>query len=133
MPDNTATITDQKFDAWAIVELFGHKRIAGRVREHEYGGCAFVRVDAPKPGAPDEYDTHLYGQGAIYGMHFVSETVARAAAARIDERPISSYDLPAPVRRALIEYDDATRRAESQQGIAFENSGEDDDDDNGHF
>jgi len=107
-------------ETWAIVELFGHKRIAGRVREHELGGCAFVRVDVPRTN--DEYDTHLYGQGAIYGMHFVSETVARVAAGKISERPISPYDLPAPVRQAMIEYEDAAQHAEPQQDPRFDDN-----------
>lgn len=44
----------QPFESWALVELFGHQRIAGHVTEQQIGGCQFVRVDVPeiedKPG-----------------------------------------------------------------------------------
>jgi hypothetical protein len=34
-------------EQWAIVEIFGHQRIAGRLTEQTIGGCSFVRVDVP--------------------------------------------------------------------------------------
>ncbi len=40
-------MTEQKFEAWAIVELFGHQKIAGRLTEQTIGGCHFLRVDVP--------------------------------------------------------------------------------------
>jgi hypothetical protein len=42
-----------KFDSWAVVELFGHQQIAGRVTEASIGGCSFLRVDVPdQPALP---------------------------------------------------------------------------------
>ncbi|MDD2657785.1 MAG: hypothetical protein PHD04_03970 [Candidatus Pacebacteria bacterium] len=38
---------DNKFDEWAIIDLFGHQKIAGRVSEQQIGGASFVRVDVP--------------------------------------------------------------------------------------
>lgn len=40
----------EKFEQWAIVDLFGHTRIAGKVSEQVIGGCSFVRVDVPERG-----------------------------------------------------------------------------------
>jgi hypothetical protein len=37
-----------KFDSFAIVEVFGHQKFAGRVTEQAIGGASFVRVDVPK-------------------------------------------------------------------------------------
>lgn len=34
------------FDEWALVELFGHNRIVGRVTEATLAGGNFIRVDA---------------------------------------------------------------------------------------
>ncbi len=39
--------TQQKFENWCLVELFGHQQIAGWVTEATIGGCALVRVDVP--------------------------------------------------------------------------------------
>jgi hypothetical protein len=35
----------ETFEEWALLELFGHQRLAGRVTEQQLGGASFVRVD----------------------------------------------------------------------------------------
>lgn len=84
---------------WAIVELFGHQRIAGKLSEHTMGGGSFVRVDVPEippagegmPSIPGF--TKLYGNGAIYGITFVDEAAALVEAARLRTRPVNVWDL----------------------------------------
>lgn len=97
MPD--ATESRETFDHWCIVELFGHKRLAGRVSEATIGGCHFLRLDVPAVDRLPE-STHFYANGAIYGLHPVSEEVARAVAARCQTAPVSRWDvahlLPSP-------------------------------------
>lgn len=100
---------NEKFEQWALVELFGHQRIAGRVSEQTVGGCAFVRVDVPAceaqdgetkfhaPEAATQPITKLFGQGAIYAITFVDEPTARMFARQLRVQPISTYEL----RRAL--------------------------------
>jgi hypothetical protein len=86
-------MTEQKkFDQWAIVELFGHTRIAGRVSEQTIGGCAFVRVDVPAVGKEQPL-TKLFGQGAIYAISFVDEAAATMAATALQIRPIHPWQL----------------------------------------
>lgn len=80
----------EKFDQWAIVELFGHSRIAGRVTEQVIGGCSFVRVDVPSVDGNQPF-TKLYGQGAIYAMSFVDEETAIGAAEMMSERPVDEW------------------------------------------
>ena len=96
-------MSEQKFEAWAIVDLFGHTRVAGLVTEQTVGGCSFVRVDIPEG---DSYRTELYGQGAIYAIRFVSEQVARLAAEQITAAPVKAWDLPDSVRTAMLEHSD---------------------------
>ena len=86
-------MTTEPFHQWAIVELFGHQRIAGLVTNEAIGGCAFVRVDVPEAPGRQPY-TRLLGQGAIYAINIVSEDVARAAAATFRSEPVSVFDLP---------------------------------------
>ena len=80
------------FEAWAIVELFGHQKIAGKLTEQSIGGCHFIRVDVPafedRPAL-----TKLYTQGAIYGITFVSEQIAQAAARSFCVEPVNVYEL----------------------------------------
>lgn len=91
---------DTKFESWAIVDLFGHTRRAGKVSEQTIGGCSFVRIDVPGE-TPEAFTTELYGNGAIYGIRIVSEEVARLAAQDCKAEPISMWSLPSPVRDAL--------------------------------
>ncbi|MCX5671304.1 MAG: hypothetical protein NTU94_08320, partial [Planctomycetota bacterium] len=73
-------MADNGFEEWAVVELFGRQKVAGRVSEQTIGGCSFIRVDIPE-GEGRAAQTKFYGQGAIYRMTPVAESVARAAAA----------------------------------------------------
>ncbi|TDV39568.1 hypothetical protein C7405_101687 [Paraburkholderia caballeronis] len=95
-------MNNQDNGQWAIVELFGHQRIAGRVSEQTIGGCAFVRVDVPAFEAAGNQPstqafTKLYGQGAIYAMSFVDEPTAKMVGRQLRVQPIDTYEL----RRAL--------------------------------
>lgn len=81
-----------KIEQWAVVELFGHQKIAGLLTEATIGGCSFVRVDVPAIGEAPAF-TKLYGNGAIYAISFVSEDIARRAAGYYEVRPVNSYEL----------------------------------------
>ncbi len=94
----TQNNTEAPIEQWAIVEIFGHQRIAGRISEHTIGGCAFVRVDVPpieqaNGQAPIPGFTKLYGNGAIYAITFVDEITARSTAAGLKLQPVGVWDL----------------------------------------
>jgi len=110
------TEQNQSVEQWAIVEIFGHQRYAGRVSEQTIGGCSFVRVDIPElpERIANDYGqarrqppvagfTKLFGQGAIYSMTFVDEAIAKATAAQIRSMPIDSYTLEDALRSAIPE------------------------------
>jgi hypothetical protein len=111
----------QKFEQWALVELFGHQRIAGRVSELAIGGCAFVRVDVPELPATDEKPavqavTKLYSQAAIYGMTFLDEAACMVFVRQLRIEPIDEWSL----RRAMQDLParglEATPRQPALQG-----------------
>lgn len=82
----------EKFDQWAVVELFGHQRIAGRITEEQIGGCSFVRVDVPEVGESQPF-TKLYGNGAIYAITITDEQTARAAVQYLGPVPMDEWTL----------------------------------------
>ena len=49
---------------YAIVELMGHARIAGKISEQVMFGTALLRVDVPKTSHQAEF-TKFYAAGAI--------------------------------------------------------------------
>ncbi len=99
--------SEQKFEAWGLLELFGHQRIAGKLSEETIGGCHFIRIDVPEipadsaealpsrfaAGATPAY-TRYFTQGAIYSMTPTSEAVARKIAASLRTVPVQAYDMP---------------------------------------
>jgi hypothetical protein len=84
-------MSDEKFEAWAVVELFGHSTCAGKLTEQTIGGETFVRIDVPHPEG--EY-TRLFGKGAIYAINLSDEATARRYAAR-STPPLKPYTPPA--------------------------------------
>lgn len=84
-------------EEWALVEIMGYQRGAGRISEVERFGAKMLRVDTPLPDG--EWATKFYGGSSIYGITPCTEEVARATATRLgDPRPVSpvGYRLPAP-------------------------------------
>jgi hypothetical protein len=83
------------FDEWAILELMGHRRLGGRVREVQIGGAGFLRIDVPGDGA-EVYVTQFYPPSSVYAITPVSEEVARLVARNNRPQPIQRWELPAP-------------------------------------
>lgn len=88
-------------ELWALVELFGHNRIAGKVTEAEIGGGALIRVDVPAVKDRDPL-TKYYNVKAIYGITPVDEATARRMAESIDAAPINAYSLDREVERRKL-------------------------------
>lgn len=88
---------EEKFEQWAVVELFGHSRIAGKISEMTIGGCSFVRVDVPANDGRPAF-SKIFGQGAIYSMLFVDEETAMGAVAMLPEQPVCAFSA-----RSMIE------------------------------
>ena len=99
-------MASEAFDSWALVELMGHQRIAGRVTEAEIGGCKFIRVDVPATDGRPAMTKYL-GPSSVYAITPMSEETGRATASRIDPAPIQHYDA-----RRLVEMVDANKPKE---------------------
>jgi hypothetical protein len=76
---------------WACVEIFGHRKHYGRVTEVEKFGAKMLRVDvptlaaAPLLGEAEQFETFVYGGGAIFSLTPMTEEAARKWAEH--ERP----------------------------------------------
>lgn len=64
---------------WAIVEIFGHRKHAGRISEIEQFGAKMLRIDVPtSEHLTAAFVTRIYGGAAIFGITYTDEATARA-------------------------------------------------------
>ena len=96
MPEN------QKFEEWALVELFGHNRIAGKVSEATIGGSSFIRIDVPASD-DNEAVTKFYGGAAIYCITPTDEETACTMARQLQVEPVNVYSLRAALDKRLAQ------------------------------
>ncbi len=97
--------TPNGFDEWCIVELLGHRRLAGRLTEVQIAGAGFLRLDIPAHGG-DPARTQLIQPGSVYALHPVDEATARRAASSWRPAPVQRWELPAAPVAAQPGHDD---------------------------
>lgn len=96
---------------WCVLELLGHRRLAGFVRPVELGGHVLLRLDVPKPETASEAGpwaaTQFYSPSAVYCITpCTMETAVRSAGVGKVE-PVSRWELPAaPFARGAAERGD---------------------------
>lgn len=83
---------ENKFELTAIVELFGHSRMAGTVTEQTIGSASFIRIDVPETSQQPKF-TRIVNPSAVYAINPVTEDVMIEMADRISEKPIDSWDI----------------------------------------
>jgi len=93
MNENTTQTTDEKLDCWAVVELMGHNKISGRVKEVSMCGGAMLRVDVPAVGEQKAY-TRFFGHASIYSINPTTEEIATGMAGQCSSEPVRRYELP---------------------------------------
>jgi len=90
--------TPERFEAWALLEVMGHKQFAGRVTETTVAGAGFIRIDVPEVvldgGRTLPAFTKLFAPGSLYAITPMGEDEARAMAASLCEKPIETWRLP---------------------------------------
>lgn len=79
-------------DTWAVVELMGHVKIAGKLLEEEKFGSKLGRLDIPQ--ADGSFITQYFGGGSVYRISVVSEDVARHVSRSTSPAPVSPWDFP---------------------------------------
>jgi hypothetical protein len=92
-PARSSDTSDDSLLGWAILELMGHRRVAGEISEQLVAGAPFLRIDVPGPDGA-MMATQFYGAAAVYAITMTTEEVARAAAAASQRWPISRWELP---------------------------------------
>lgn len=81
------------FEQWCMVELFGHGRIIGLVREEEIAGKGFLRVDVPEVHGQPAY-TRFVGGDAVYSITPMTEADALRLVGGLISPPLDPWLLP---------------------------------------
>ena len=97
---NRNEMEKEKIELFAVVELFGHNRIAGKVTEHNFGSSTFVRIDVPETPQQPSF-TRLVNPTAIYAINPVTEDVMKAMANNIQQKPIEAWDVRVMVDKLI--------------------------------
>lgn len=86
---------------WCVVEIFGHRRHAGRGREEDRFGIKILRIDVPIKGdvAANGWETHYYGGSSIFSFTLSDEATVM--------RMNKPYELPARYRLPAPDPDEA--------------------------
>ena len=114
---------DGRLEFWAFLELFGHTKIAGYVRQVTLGGDVLLRVDVPQITARqfrwvsdddansrrEEYETTIppftkfYSPKSVFAMTPVTQETAMQMMQRLQIEPVVPFaPRPAsPVQRML--------------------------------
>lgn len=107
MTESTVLAADQEeLSCWAVVEIFGHTKLAGRVSTRKMGTNVMLQVDVPK-GETEFSHSRLYSPGAIFSINPTTEAVCRKlteSSYAYNHKPIEYIPESRP---ALIDEDDA--------------------------
>jgi hypothetical protein len=122
------TIETQPFKTWCIIELLGHKTIAGFATETRLAGADFIAVLIPH--VEGTTTTELVSPAAVYRITPCTEETARMVSASREGQALSLYDA-----RSLVSNHDALagklaelRRLQQEQPLLVnDDDGEDSD------
>ena len=95
-------MSEEKFDLWCMVELFGHNKIAGRCTEQNIAGVNMLRVDVPETDKQPAF-TKFYNGTAIYAINPITEEVANDIANKLSNAPITVYEVRNMIERNVLE------------------------------
>lgn len=95
---------------WAVVELMGHVKLAGRLTEEEKFGAKLGRLDIPQDdpliAGQTVFVTQFFGGGSVYRITLVTEAVARHVAKKSSPEPVHSWDFPKQLAPAIHAQDE---------------------------
>lgn len=95
-------MSEEKFDLWCMVELFGHNKIAGKCTEQNIAGVNMLRVDVPETDKQPAF-TKFYNGTSIYAINPITEEVAKDIANKLSNAPITVYEVRNMIERNVLE------------------------------
>lgn len=120
----------EKFEAYALVELFGHQRMAGKVTEQSIGGASFIRIDVPETSKQPGF-TRILNPSSIYAINPITLEAMTGMAENLNKAPIQAYDIRevvAKMKKQLEAPPQEEEEPEDWTGLRHDEDFEDEDD-----
>jgi hypothetical protein len=130
-------VQDTDYEGWGILELMGHRKLAGKLSTQKVAGASFLRIDIPArkdTAIETEFvSTQFVNPTSIYAMHPTTEEVARAVAASIAPDPVTKWDvkalLPASAEGKPADLPAVARQSRFEDSMFVDGTYDEDDDD----
>lgn len=90
-----------QIDFFAIIELMGHQKIAGKVTEQPIAGTNMLRVDVPKIGSQPAFTRYIGGSG-IYAINPCTEEVLHAFLKSNQPTPVYAWDVSQMIKEERL-------------------------------
>lgn len=81
---------NKKFEEWCILELMGHRRLAGKISEATIGGGAFLRIDMPMKDGSNS--TQFYSPASIYCITPTTKEIAEKLSVEYQPEPVNLWE-----------------------------------------
>jgi len=83
------------FEGWVILELLGHRKLGGYLKEVSIAGASFLRLDVISDQG-ESVATQFYSSSAVYCITPVGKELAIAFGAKNQPVPVTRWELPKP-------------------------------------
>ena len=91
--NNDKTETEGLFEGWVILELMGHRKLGGYLKEETIAGASFLRLDVISDQG-EAVATQFYSPSAVYCITPVTQELARSFGTKNQPVPVTQWDLP---------------------------------------
>lgn len=90
------------YEGWAIVDLFGHVKLAGKVSEAQQYGTTMLRIDVPSVDGSAAF-TKFVGGAAIYSLVPTTQEIAEGVIRRQRPVPVNPYEMAVAPKLGAIQ------------------------------
>ncbi len=90
----------EKFDSWAVVEIMGHTKAAGKATTKPFGGVVFLQLDIPETPTQPAF-TKMINMQSVFSITPVTEEVAQLHANTYKIHPIQEYEVREAIRKQV--------------------------------
>lgn len=115
---------DEKFEMYALVELMGRQRIAGKVSERVIAGAGMLQVDVPETKHNPKF-TRFISPNGVYAINPIDEKTCQVYAENLHVKPIDSWDIDAFMKK--VEEHRLELAAGRDEHFGYNSPNEDDD------